>query len=229
VSRFESSVVADRQMFVIDGNAASQQPKPRQVAFDLLQNPNMKKEGERKRVTFLSQVYYREIPSRHDMTKQEKRRLWFGESGWVSVAGKRTETLAMMEAGLLQDDDDEYCKRGLFTRQENRERFEIMEASWDAVLRVQEVQMEEGYFDAGEIAFKYFKTTQASRFHALEQGNKDQRESQDEQVLSAAADRWPSDSSVRIKDAWDRRRSLTDAVGHSLTRGRVVLSVKQRS
>ena len=188
-------------------------------------------QGEGRCVTFYPRVFSYTIPSHHDLTIKEKRRIWFDDSDIVSIEGARMETLSLMETGLLtkdDDDDEEYCTRGLCTRKENRKRFEIVKDSRETVLLVQEIQEEDGYFDEGEIAFSYFKMTYSSCLEARDQGRKYQKESQNEQFISTFDTDQSSFSndSGHSKDSLGGHRSLTDIVNDSPKR--LCLLLEQR-
>jgi len=187
-------------------------------------------EQEERHVWFFSRVSFYTIPSHHDLTKQEKRRIWFDDSDIVSINGARMETLSLMETGILTEDDDdndEYSTRGLCTRKENRKRFEIVKDSRETVLLVQEIQQEDGYSDAGEIAFSYFKMTYASCLDARDQGKRDQEASQNELFFSTTFDAdhssFGNDSEHSSKDSLGRQRSLTDIISDSPKRVRLLL------
>ena len=184
---------------------------------------------ERRRVTFFSRVFTYRIPSHHDLTKQEKRRIWFDDSDIVSIDGARMLTLSLMETGILTEDDgddDEYSTRGLCTRKENRKRFEVVKHSRETVLLIQEIQQEDGYLDAGEIAFSYFKMTHASCLDARDQGRRDQEASQNDLFFSTTIDADQSsfsNDSENSKDSLGRQRSLTEIVSDSPKRVRLLL------
>jgi len=131
----------------------------------------------RREVTFFNRVHYREIPSHRVMTKREKRLLWIDDSESINIEGRRKETLALMDAGVLTGDDKEYCIRGLYTRKENRTKYRRMQKSRDTVLTLQDFQTDDDYLDEEEIALSYMETTYASRIRAQQQGDRDHIES----------------------------------------------------
>lgn len=181
-----------------------------------------KRSSSPQQVEFFPRVFYIEIPHREELTAREKRRLWFGPSGSLTNFGYRMETLALMDTGDLQEDDDDYCTRGLYTRNENRKRCNVVEAAKVAVLELQAMQMEEGYSDDEELAKTYVEMTKFSRLRALDQGRQDQLEMEEltkglEEFWccsSGGFDRWSSNGSEHSsRDAWGRRQHLlTEAV-----------------
>ena len=137
-----------------------------------------------KKVAFHPKVQFFYIPHRDSISKREMRCRWYCSSTLGDIQAKNKETVALMTAEMLPTENDGYCSRGLFTRKENRRRFDVVEAAMLEVLRVQQMQFEEGYIDQHEIAAKYSKIAYVSRLEARNRGARDEYESENKQWFS---------------------------------------------
>ena len=137
-----------------------------------------------KKVAFHPKVQFSYVPHRESMSKREMRSRWYCSSTLCDIEAKNKETLALMTAEILPTEDDGYCARGLFTRKENRRRYDVVEAACLEVLRVQQRQYDEGYTDEQEIAFNYSKIAYISRLEARNRGARDEYESENKQWFS---------------------------------------------
>jgi hypothetical protein len=144
----------------------------------------MNKSSITKKVAFHPKVQFSYVPHRESISKREMKSRWYCSSTLVDIEAKNKETLALMTAEVLPEEEDGYCARGLFTRKENRRRYEFVEAALLEVLRVQQRQFDEGYSDEQEIASKYSKVAYISRLEARNRGVRDEYESENKQWFS---------------------------------------------
>jgi hypothetical protein len=145
-------------------------------------------------VKFEPVVRTRTIESASQLSDEEHQSIWYTEDELIKIRLHATETILVMMANsdefppVDDENSDEYCSRGLRTRDEFSKRQLAIFQSVDAVLNEQHAQRELGIHDDELLADIYYERTWNSQEEAVDgaeahtRANKDLRTYQEHAV-----------------------------------------------
>ena len=124
----------------------------------------------RKTVSFSSKVHVRATLHINEYTNEEIHATWFNAGEFETIKKDVKFALDLFQAGLLDEDSESYCRRGLEYRTKigMRRRMMNKELARSVVLDEQERQWTFGLDDAAEIARIYIAAAQHCYKSALE-------------------------------------------------------------
>ena len=111
----------------------------------------------KKSVSFHSIVRASKVLHINNYTDEEIEATWYSDSDYAMMKADNRYTAQLFVSGMVQGDDDQYCRRGLesYTPDGSRRRKSNRAAATAAVLDEQDEQFDEGVFEPEYIAQVY--------------------------------------------------------------------------
>jgi len=130
----------------------------------------------RRKIRWSGQVRVQEIRHINNISELEKDAVWMSAIDYKMIKNVAKTTVLMMMAGQeIDEDDEDFCKRGLEfrTRKGSKVRSANKLRARSAVLNEQDLQQEEGFHDPEFIAMASLDVSFDNKEQALKRGKKD--------------------------------------------------------
>jgi len=134
------------------------------------------KNASRRKIRWSGQVRVQEIRHLNNMPEAEREAVWMSPIDYKMIKNMAKTTVLMMMAGEhIDDDDPDFCTRGLEfrTRKGNKIRSANKLRCKSAVLNEQDLQRDEGFHDPEFIAMASLDVSYECREQAQKRGNQD--------------------------------------------------------
>jgi hypothetical protein len=134
------------------------------------------KNVKRRKIRWSAQVRVQEIRHINNITESERESIWMTAMDYKMIKNIAKTTVLMMMAGEeIDENDEDFCKRGLEfrTRKGSKTRSANKLRARSAVLNEQDLQREEGFHDPEFIAMSSLDVSFENREQAQKRGKKD--------------------------------------------------------